>query len=678
MTKQQQINDLVEYLNKCRYFYYVENNSPIPDEKYDKLFDDLKRLEDETGIILSNSPTQNVGYTVLSNLEKVEHYKPLLSLDKAKDIEAVEKFRNGKDIVLMHKLDGLTCQLTYVDGRLVRAETRGDGYTGEDITHNARTFIGVPSKIRVKGTVRITGEAIIHKDDFVYINSTLEEPYKNPRNLASGSVRQLNSGICAKRFVRFVVWNANDLSTNGYMTSGLEAARELGFNVVTYIPYLTNAIKSIKDAIQLLKVKADNDYVPIDGIVAMYDDIAYGESLGSTAHHYRNGLAYKFYDDGYNTTLNDIDFTIGKTGVLTPTAVFDAVDIDGTTVTRASVHNISILAQLNLAKDDYIEVYKANEIIPQVRYNLTKHSNADEYMQFVPKQCPYCSSETELVTNDGVVVLKCTNEHCVGKMVKKFASFTSKNGMNIDGLSEKTIDKLVRLNYIKKYSDIYKFIDIHYDSLCGLSGFGKKSVDALKESIERSKQTTLSRLLCALNIDGIGKSVAEIIANNLDNNPNNLLGVDFYLLCSTIKGLGDAVAKSLNDWFSDSDNVAEYMELCDILDFNETVKETSLLTGMKFVITGKLSCSRCEIIDTIKRNGGTVSNSVSSETTHLINNDINSNSAKNKKAKELNIRIITEEMFMDMLKTKSLVKLLDIGKQPKQNLSKPKTRKSLF
>ena len=654
------ITDLVDYLNTCRDAYYNYNRSIISDEQYDKLFDELKKLEEETGIVLTNSPTQTVGYTVKSELEEVEHKYPLLSLDKTQSYSDMLKFCSGHKMLFMYKVDGLTCQLTYKDGKLFRAETRGDGFVGEDITHNARTFIGVPATIPYKGEIRITGEAVINRKDFLYINETLGDIYKNPRNLASGSVRQLDSTICDKRKVRFIVWNANDLSENDSMYNGLMNADKIGFTIV-HFAVMNNIAneEQIETTFNNIRNHTQTDYIPIDGIVAMYDSMSYGASLGKTAHHFNNGLAFKFYNESYETTLNKVEFTIGKTGVLTPTAVFDPVDIDGTTVTKASVHNISILGQLNLCVDDCIEVYKANEIIPQIRVNNTKHNSPSEYLKLVPNKCPYCGSDTAIKKSDDSDTrnLFCTNKQCKGVLLKKLSAFVSRNAMNIDGLSEKTLEKFIDLGFIKCYSDIFNLYNYQREMI-QLDGFGEKSVKSLLESIEKAKNTTLDRLILAMNIDGIGKQSAKDIANFVHNDEHKLCAElrdlnSFRFKLLSIDGFGDIVVNSIVSWFKNDDNAHEFYAVLEWLHLNNSaVNQTgNALTGKNFVITGKLIqfANRNELVSLIERNGGKVQSAVNKETTYLINNDINSTSGKNKKAKDLNIPIISENDFMQML-----------------------------
>lgn len=667
---QKTITDLVEYLNLCRDLYYNKNVSAITDEQYDSLFDKLKELEDESGIILANSPTQTVGYSVVSELKKVKHIKPLLSLDKTKNYSDVLKFCGDKECLFMYKCDGLTIDITYLDGKLLRAETRGDGIIGEDITHNVVTFIGVPKTIPYKGNIHVTGEAVINRNDFFRINDELNDMYKNPRNLVSGSVRQLDSSVCAKRSVRFICWNANDLSEDGTMESGLLNANNCGFTIVHYCKkkYEEKESKKEKESnveliINNIRKRTSVDYIPIDGIVIMYNDIKYGESLGKTSHHFRNGLAFKFYDDTFKTKLKNIEFSIGKTGVLTPTAVFDPVEIDGTTIERASLHNISILRGLNLAIGDIIGVYKANQIIPQVAVNHIKHNDSNIFISIIPDKCPICGKDTEIsISNDsGVEILICTNKQCSGKLLKKISSFVSRDAMDIRGLSEKTLEKFIQFGYIRAYHDIYTFIKRHYDEILSMDGFGQKSLDALQRSIDASRKTTLERFIYALNIDNLGKQMSITLSNFFDNSVSNMKHfvenirhgdatiVSAQLL--EIDGFGDQIIKSIIDWFLEDENYNEFQLLLKLITIKESSQKGKLLEGMEFVITGKLNNfkNRDELIKIITNNGGTVSGTVKKTTSYLINNDITSTSGKNKKAKELGIKIVDEAFIISLI-----------------------------
>lgn len=672
------INELVEYLNTCRDEYYNHNRSIISDKEYDDLFDKLAELENESGIVLSNSPTQSVGYKVVDGLEKVEHDKPMLSLDKTKSYKDIIKFCDDKDALFMHKMDGLTLCVTYNDGSLYRVETRGDGITGEDITHNAGSILGIPKTIPNTGIIHLYGEAIITIKDFDYINYKLPESEKfaNARNLASGSVRQYDSSICKNRKVRFICWNANELSTDGTMTSGLDEADKLGFITVyrrTRLSLPNWTEEHIKEMFENMKLRADTVNYPIDGIVVMFNNIEYGESLGRTGHHFRNGIAFKFYDDTYETHLTNIEYSIGKTGTLTPVAIFEPVQIDGATVTRASLSNLSIMkSTLNKPfVGQTIYVSKRNQVIPKVEYCLDGEPIHGEELLF-PLVCPYCGASTYVEKdNNGPEILVCTGNDCIGSLLRKFSTFVSKQAMNIDGLSDKTLEKFIKLGWIHKYSDIYTQIPKHSHELSKMEGFGEKSVTAILDSIEKSKTTTLAKLFIALNIENIGKQNATELEKFFNNDPNNVLkmniegpnGIRENL--SKVNGFGDIMVDSVCKWRRNANDMTEYMDLIDILTFTKKAdKVTDKLSGMNFVITGSVNLykNRNELVSVIESNGGKVQSGVNKDTTYLINNDVNSNSSKNKKAKELGVKIISEEEFNSILgKTNSGIKPVKRG-----------------
>lgn len=658
-TPAKTIRDLVDLLNRYRDAYYNRNISMVTDKQYDQMFDELTNLEKEYGIIYADSPTQQVGYSVVSSLKKVEHAYPLLSLDKTQQYSGAAKFSHNNPTLFMYKCDGLTIQLTYTDGALTRAETRGDGFVGEDITHNAVTF-NVPKTIPYDGVRRITGEAIIKYDDFLEVNDMLtsDEKFSTPRNLVSGSVRQLDSSVCASRKVTFLCWNANDLSEDGTMSSGLEKARERGFSIAHYVKatgtdYSEDRIKTV---FENMRSRADMENVPIDGIVCIYDDIQYGASLGRTAHHFRNGLAFKFYDADYPTIIKDIEFTIGKSGVLTPTAVFNPVEIDGVTVTRASVHNISILEELNLCIGDCVDVYRANEVIPQIRLNKTKHDNPKAFESVIPDKCPYCGHPTHFYCGNDAVTLVCGNEKCSGVLLEQFNAFVGRNAMDIRGLSEKTVKKFIDLGYISTYSDIYTNIEANASAIAQLDGFGEKSVSELIKAINKSRETTLDRVLAGLSIYLIGGRTAEIISDYFNSDAQKFY--DFitdprFMVSSPISGVGDVAYTSLLDWFKSEDNQKEFTALCNCLNIKAKKRDSksTKFAGKHFVITGSVNTykNREELAGVITANGGTVQSGVSKTTDYLINNDAESTSGKNKKAKELGVPIITEEEFNKML-----------------------------
>lgn len=674
------IKQLTNQLNMYRNEYYNNSNSVISDYEYDKLFDELKALEDSTGFYMSNSPTHTVGYPVNSKFNKVVHKEPLLSLDKTQDMAEFIKFCSKSEVLLMHKLDGLTIQLTYDNGELIQAVTRGDGTSGDDITTNAKYFSNIPLTVSNKNKFTVKGEAIINKDTFNIINDKLKDAdkFKNPRNLASGTVKQLDTKIVSQRNVEFVCWNANDLSLDGTMENGLTNAKNLGFTIVNYQIPISNLDQTVPYIINNLKESAR--IIPIDGIVAMYNNIEFGNSLGGTSHHFNNGFAFKFYDEEEETTLKDIEWSMGKTGELCPVAIFDPVIIDGTTVTRASLHNISIIEELRLGMGDTVRVYKANQIIPQIRNSVEKSNNVQ-----IPKRCPICGGNTEILENTDanktVKLLVCTNDNCKGKLLGKLTHFVSKSAMNIDGLSEATIDKLISLNILNKFTDIYD-IQNHRDILYTLDGFGEVSINKLINSIEFSKQTTLDRLLNALSIPTVGKTVAKTLADYINNDANRIFELGSSDL-TVINGIGTEMNTAIHNWFNNKFNNMTVKSLLSILTF-KTVDEhkTTKFHGLGFVVTGKLLKypNRSALESVILHNGGTIQSTVSTNTNYLINNDINSTSSKNKKAKELNIPIISEQEFIDMLgddesATAELSAKVLMGEVKPTNTTK---RKSLF
>lgn len=674
------IKQLTNQLNMYRNEYYNNSNSVISDYEYDQLFDELEALENSTGFYMSNSPTHTVGYPVNSKFNKVIHKEPLLSLDKTQDMAEFIKFCSKSEVLLMHKLDGLTIQLTYDNGELIQAVTRGDGTSGDDITTNAKYFSNIPLTVSNKNKFTIKGEAIINKDTFNIINDKLKDAdkFKNPRNLASGTVKQLDTKIVSQRNVEFVCWNANDLSTDGTMENGLTNAKNLGFTIVNYQIPISNLDQTVPYIINNLKESAR--IIPIDGIVAMYNNIEFGNSLGGTSHHFNNGFAFKFYDEEEETTLKDIEWSMGKTGELCPVAIFNPVIIDGTTVTRASLHNISIIEELRLGIGDTVRVYKANQIIPQIRNSVEKSNNVQ-----IPKRCPICGGNTEILENTDanktVKLLVCTNDNCKGKLLGKLTHFVSKSAMNIDGLSEATIDKLISLNILNKFTDIYD-IQNHRDILYTLDGFGEVSINKLINSIEFSKQTTLDRLLNALSIPTVGKTVAKTLADYINNDANRIFELGSSDL-TVINGIGTEMNTAIHNWFNNKFNNIAVKSLLSILTF-KTVDEhrTTKFHGLGFVVTGKLLKypNRSALESVILHNGGTIQSTVSTNTNYLINNDINSTSSKNKRAKELNIPIISEQEFIDMLgddesATAELSAKVLMGEVKPANTTK---RKSLF
>lgn len=650
---------MVSILNEASEAYYNTGIPIMTDEQFDMRLNDLRQLEEETGFVLANSPTHNVGAKVLTELKEVKHSHPMLSLEKCHTVEEIIKFANNKELVASIKLDGLTCSLTYENGILIKAETRGDGYVGSDITEHVKQFKNVPLKINKDGIYVIDGEAIITDIDFAEINKNGE--YKNSRNLASGTLSVLDTSLVAKRKLRFFAWDIIEGGISNELKGNLNEAKELGFDVVpSWInANTTNALnpKNIQSNIDYVFNFANDEGLPCDGIVFKFNDIAYGKSLGATSHHFRNGIAYKAEDEVYETELIDIDWTMGKTGILTPTAIFKPVEIDGTIVERASVHNVSILTSLDLHIGDIIEVYKANMIIPQIKRNVS----ADKRMVLgkepdyivTPAYCPVCEAYTKLVTENSSTVLVCTNDNCKGKLLGKLTHFVSKNAMNIDGMSEATLEKFIELGWLNSFEDIYN-LKSHADEMIRLEGFGEKSVKKLFEAIHGSKNTTLDRFIYALCIPLIGRSASKTISKYFDGDFNK-----FYASCcmqkfnfSILDDFGDAMSESINNYldknFFEIGKLSEYM----YFEVNQNTSNNSNLNGLTFVITGSLNhfANRDEAKEKIEAAGGKVSGSVSAKTSYLVNNDINSTSGKNKKAIELGVRIISEDELIEMLK----------------------------
>lgn len=646
------ILELISQLNTYRDSYYNNNISQVSDKEYDALYDELVSLEDESGIIYSNSPTQSVGYEVKSQLVKVTHQYPLLSLDKTKELTELQTFIGTQPYVIMHKLDGLTCCLTYDNGKLVRAETRGNGEVGEDITHNARMMVGVPLEIPYSQPLVVSGEAIITYDIFNEINSNIEteeEKYATPRNLASGTVRQLDNQVCQERKVKFIAWDVNNNIHTPTLSKTLTFLDELGFITVTRLVGNTNSVPSereLEKAINTLKTQADKSFIPVDGMVIKYDDIAFGKSLGRTAHHFKNGIAYKFYDEEVETTLVDIEWTMGRTGILTPVAVFEPVELDGTTVTRASVHNLNILSKLHLHIGDRITVYKANQIIPQIKHNLSDTHNSEE-VQY-PKTCPFCQQTLRLGIENNTVTVNCHNINCPERLKSRLSYFVSKPCMDIAGLSESTIEKFIKQGWLTKKVDIFNLKN-HKQELLTLEGFGEKSINNLLQAIEKAKTTTFERFICSLEVDGIGTTTAKQLAQECKT-PDGLFTISEEQLMS-INGWGETTVSDFI--YTRARDEEEWKELLSYLNIGEA--ETSevisdVLTDITFVITGTLECftNRDALVKDITSRGGKVVSSVNKKTTYLINNDITSNSSKNKKAKELGIPIISEQEYIEL------------------------------
>ena len=648
MDKKKRIKELVEILNKAAKSYYVDAVEIMPNIEYDKLYDELLELEKETNVVLSNSPTQNVGYEIAGELPKKAHESPMLSLDKTKSVEDLREWLGDNKALLSWKMDGLTIVLTYRDGELAEAVTRGNGTIGEVITNNAKNFQNIPLKIEFKGELILRGEAIIKYSDFKRINDAIEDAtakYKNPRNLCSGSVRQLNPAITKSRMVYCNIFNvvkADGIDFENSKAKQFEWAKNEGFDVVEY--KFTDS-KSIADDIAEFESKIESNDIPSDGLVLLLDDIALGERLGSTSKFPRNAMAFKWSDERQITKLKYIEWSPSRTGLINPVAVFEPVELEGTTVSRASLHNVSIFEDLMLGVGDEISVYKANMIIPQVYENLTK-SNTEK----VPDTCPACGSHASIKQDNESKVLLCTNPDCQIKHIKQYALMASRDALNIDGLSESTLEKFLSKGFIKNDSDIFK-LDRYKDEIVNMEGFGKRSYEKLMAALEEAKHTNVARFLYSLGINGIGSANAKMIAKYFDNDIDKIItaGKDELL---EIEGIGEVLANSIVDFFKDSKNIENVKSLREVLIFEaEESAGSDSFAGKVFVITGSLEhfTNRNELKELIEKNGGKVSGSVSSKTNFLINNDTTSNSSKNKKAKELGVEIISEEDFLKLL-----------------------------
>lgn len=647
MDKSERIKDLVELLNKANKAYYQEANEIMTNFEYDKLYDELVGLEKETGMVLSNSPTVNVGYQVVSQLPKEQHNSPMLSLDKTKEVGALADFAGDRKCLLSWKMDGLTVVLTYENGELVKAVTRGNGLVGEVITNNAKTFKNIPISIPYKGRLTLRGEAIIKYSDFEQINREIEDAdskYKNPRNLCSGSVRQLNSQVTAERnvnFVAFALINADDVDFGNSIEQQYKWMESQGFQVVEYRVVTRN---SMEDAVKYFAEKIQTYDYPSDGLVLMFDDIEYGLSLGTTAKFPRNGIAFKWEDEQAETTLKYIEWSPSRTGLINPVAVFEPVELEGTTVSRASVHNISIMEELELGSGDRIKVYKANMIIPQISENLTK-SGIDD----LPKECPVCGHATEVKAENGIKTLYCPNSQCPAKHVKLFTLFVSRNGMNIDGLSEETLEKFIDAGYIKEFADIFH-LDRYYEEIVATPGFGQKSYDNLMDSVEKARNVELSALIYSLGIPNIGSANAKLICKAFNNNIEKIRNASVEELIE-IDGIGEIMAEKFCQYFADEDNIKKLDNLLKEVNIAEPEENTTPqnMNGLTFVITGSVEhfANRNELKSYIEKHGGKVTGSVSARTNYLINNDAMSASSKNKKAKQLGVEIVTEEVFLE-------------------------------
>ena len=639
------MRELIDKLNEANKAYYAEDREIMSNYEYDALYDELVKLEESTGITMSDSPTVNVGYSSVDELPKERHDKPMLSLGKTKDREELKSWLGDKEGLLSFKLDGLTIVLTYEEGRLKKAVTRGNGEVGEVITANAMVFKNVPHKISYKGRLILRGEAVIKYSDFEKINSEIEDAdakYKNPRNLCSGSVRQLNNEITAKRNVylyAFSLVEATDEDFNNSVECQFNFLKKQGFDVVHYVRVdSSNILEEIENYSKLV-----TEYdIPSDGLVLTYDDIAYGESLGRTAKFPRNSIAFKWQDEIRETVLRQIEWSPSRTGLINPVAIFDPVELEGTTVSRASVHNVSIVRELKLGIGDHITVYKANMIIPQIAKNLTQSGDLT-----IPNTCPACGGETKLIKDSMAWTLNCTNPACPAKQIKSFALFTSRDAMNMEGISENTLEKLLATGILSDFTDLYKLSN-HKDVIVTLEGFGEKSYEKMIDSIEASRNTTLPRVLYALGIPGIGVANAKVICRHFEYNPEYIINADADEL-SEVEGIGEILAKSIVDYFSLEKNKKLFCDILKELRLEEVKVDRSndMVNGRSFVITGSLNtyANRDELKAKIESLGGKVTGSVSAKCECLINNDVASTSSKNKKAKELGVRIISEEDF---------------------------------
>ena len=648
-TSIKRMKELGEKLREASRAYYQEDREIMPNVEYDALYDELSALEKETGIVLADSPTVSVGYEAVDQLPKEEHERPMLSLDKTKEREALREFIGEHPTLLSWKLDGLTIVLTYENGELVKAVTRGNGIVGEVITNNAKVFKNIPLKISFKGRLILRGEAIITYSDFEKINETIgdaDAKYKNPRNLCSGSVRQLNNEITAKRNVRFYAFSLVSADGVDFQNSREMQFRWLnaqGFDVVEYRKVTGDTLDAAMDYFADAVTK--NDF-PSDGLVALYDNISCGESLGTTAKFPRNAMAFKWADEMRDTKLLEIEWSPSRTGLINPVAIFEPVELEGTTVSRASVHNISIMKELKLGIGDTIRVYKANMIIPQIAENLTGTGNAP-----VPHICPACGQETVIKKENDVECLFCVNPGCPAKKIKSFGLFTSRDAMNIDGLSEATLEKFIARGFIHDFGDIFE-IGRYRDEIVEMEGFGQKSYDNLIESLERAKETTLPRVIYSLGIANIGLANAKVICRHFDNDLEKIRHASLEEV-SDIDTIGPVIAGNLVAYFQDAENNRRLDHLMSFLHIQEEgPKQEQIFAGMNFVITGSLEHfgNRSEAKELIESLGGKVTGSVTKKTNYLINNDIQSNSSKNKKARELGIPILSEEDFLELTK----------------------------
>ena len=648
-SKADRIKELTEILNRASKAYYMQDTEIMSNYEYDALYDELVQLEKETGITLSNSPTIHVGYEVVSELPKEEHEYPMLSLDKTKDVQTLADWLGDQMGVLSWKMDGLTIVLTYDNGELVKAVTRGNGYVGEVITNNAKVFKNVPHRIAFKGKLTLRGEAVIKYSDFNALNNQIENSeakYKNPRNLCSGSVRQLNNAVTAERNVFFFAFTLVVAEGEDFHNSRMqqfEWLRSQGFDVVEHVQVDRESLPSYVS--KFAERITENDF-PSDGLVLILEDIAYGESLGTTAKFPRNAIAFKWADEIRETHLLDVEWSASRTGLINPIAVFEPVELEGTTVSRASLHNISILRALQLGRGDLIQVYKANMIIPQIAENLTRSDSLE-----IPSVCPVCGETTEIRSLNDVSSLYCLNEECPAKHVKRFSLFVSRDAFNIEGMSEATLEKLIQHGFIHEPVDLFH-LDKYHDEIVQLDGFGEKSYQRLMASVQKARKITLAKLIYSLGILNIGLSNARLLCRHYKNDLQALMSASTEEL-TAIDGIGPVIAGSFTDYFADEHHKKELENLLDEVEIEQEnfEAEDRIFDGKIFVITGSLEHfkNRNALKELLEEKGAKVAGSVSSKTSYLINNDAASASSKNKKARELGVSVITEEELMALM-----------------------------
>lgn len=648
--KLQRIKELTELLTKASKAYYQEDSEIMSNLEYDRLYDELEMLEQETGIVLAGSPTVSVGYESVDELPKERHERPMLSLDKTKDTEALRSFVGSQKALMSWKLDGLTVVLTYRDGSLVKAVTRGNGEVGEVITNNAKVFENIPLSIPYQGELILRGEAVISYSDFEKINEEIEDVdarYKNPRNLCSGSVRQLNNKVTAARHVKFFAFSLVKAEGVDFQNSRNEQFAWLGRQGFQTVEHKLVTGDTVPEAVAWFAEHIQTYDIPSDGLVVLYDDIAYGQSLGTTAKFPRDSIAFKWRDEIRSTHLKEIEWSPSRTGLINPVAIFEPVELEGTTVSRASVHNLSIMRALELGIGDEIQVYKANMIIPQIAENLTRSGNAR-----IPEVCPVCGGATRIQRMNDVETLYCTNAECQAKKIKSFTLFVSRNALNIDGLSEMTLEKFIGKGFIHEFPDIFK-LEKYRDEIVEMEGFGEKSYENLAAGIRQARETTLPRLLYGLGIPNVGVANAKMLCKAFHYDLEQIRKADAEELAA-VDGIGAVIGQAVSDYFASKNNAAMLDRLLLELSVEKPREDASeqIFAGVNFVITGSVHhyANRNEVKEVIEEKGGKVTGSVTSKTSYLINNDAASSSSKNKKAKELGIPIISEEEFIEMLR----------------------------